>query len=483
MRMARAKDHWRHVYENSYRYKVTSIELNELRGIGKGTISFSGGITALCGLNGAGKTTILRAILGVLSKDPDELGLDDEIVNRLRGSNISASLFIDGKESGRTIAVSEENVSMEPQNSPIETVWIELFHQISQILDFYKQANFADLLEASGYREADNEELEDLSYIVGRHYESGEIYEIEHPQLDYVPYFTVSTGSADYGAEDMGMGEFAAFYIMWHLRRILKDSILLIEEPETFLAPKSQSALLDIVAKFSAKKRIWVIFTTHSPAILNRIPPEHIRFVARAAGDVRISTPSKQTDFLLPLGVPVSKKGVILVEDKAAEQLTRCWLGLFRPSLIQDYDIVWAGSTTSIQRLLKDIPFIKLSNWLEIIGLFDGDQRGKIQDDYKWPFSFLPTSEAPEHFLMKAAYSSQERLADLLGRDVDSISRALSLLDGVNHHDWLTILPDYVAVSFEQCVSALFTIWASEPTSLTMAEEAFEQFVQAIGAP
>ena len=94
-------------------------------------------------------------------------------------------------------------------------------------------------------------------------------------------YFEVTTEGVTYGSEMMGLGELALHLMLWHLERVEPQSIMLIEEPETHISPRSQQALLNVLARASARKKLWVIVTTHSAGIVARIPREHIRLVYR----------------------------------------------------------------------------------------------------------------------------------------------------------------------------------------------------------
>jgi hypothetical protein len=117
-----------------------------------------------------------------------------------------------------------------------------------------------------------------------------------------------------------------------------------MEEPESYLAPRSQEALLDVIAKIAADKRLWIILTTHSPSIIKNIPMEHIRLLSRVNESVEITTPTYDSEYLYSLGLKPNRLGVILVEDRCARELSKCWLGRFDPSILQEYEIVDIGS-------------------------------------------------------------------------------------------------------------------------------------------
>ena len=64
MRQAKVEDYWDRVKKNNYDIKIKELNLNGINGFGK--IEFTGGIFAICGLNGVGKSTIIAALKDVL---------------------------------------------------------------------------------------------------------------------------------------------------------------------------------------------------------------------------------------------------------------------------------------------------------------------------------------------------------------------------------------------------------------------------------
>ena len=86
--------------------KITKLSLRDFRGFGSLDLDLSPDATALVGVNGAGKTSILDAIaialaqlvLGILGRDPEDLPLEAKDV-RLGASTacVTLSAEIEGK--------------------------------------------------------------------------------------------------------------------------------------------------------------------------------------------------------------------------------------------------------------------------------------------------------------------------------------------------------------------------------------------------
>lgn len=475
MRTARVGDNWRNLYEKSYKFKLSKITYESLKGLGTGNIEFLGGITAICGGNGVGKSTLLNAISSVLSSE--RLTKFKSINVKLEGSQLIGEFFNAGSMTTRTVLVSSNVIDTDPETIDIESIWIDgSIHAPSMINAFSDMPNLNELLEAEEPREASSEERGLLSYIVGKDYQSCETFELELDSYGVIPYFKVISDGVEYGSEAMGLGEISVHYLLWNLYRIDKNSVVLMEEPESYLAPRSQEALLDVIAKIAADKRLWVILTTHSPSIMKNIPMEHVRLLSRVNESVEISTPTYGSEYLHSLGLKTNRLGVILVEDRCARELSKCWLGRFEPSILQEYEIIDIGSKDNIIYQIKGFPFV--GPWFKLFGLLDGDERNRtIVEKNNWNYSFLPGEEAPEILLRKIAKSNRSELAIASGRDIRMINTALHVLDGRDHHDWVVEFHREIGISYEQLIAYLFEISMKDQTFREMYDLAYQGFI------
>ena len=91
MRSSKAKDYWKTVYNRNYKNRILKINLNGLNSLSE--ISLSQGVVAICGLNGAGKSTVISAI-----KDVIGLSLTKQDSCRLNGYTIEGLVALQGEE-------------------------------------------------------------------------------------------------------------------------------------------------------------------------------------------------------------------------------------------------------------------------------------------------------------------------------------------------------------------------------------------------
>lgn len=469
MRSAKISDHWGKVYKRPYSFTIDRLDYKNLCGLGSGDIQFNGGITAICGANGVGKTTLLKALEGVINSN-SSLGF------KLEGSELKGYITNSGNTTEHSRSFANGQSSTDFQDTGSESVLIDIStHSSDMISEFATMTNLDELLEQYEEQIADYERLETLSFIIGKNYESCLTYEIDTGDME-IPYFRVKHGAITYGSETMGLGEISVHYILWQLNRISLNSVLLIEEPETFLAPRSQEALIDVLAKFSEQKGVWVILTTHSPTILKRIPIKHIRLLVRSNDRVLILVPRTELDYLYALGIPPNKTGIIFVEDHAAREFTKVWIGRFAPQLLQQLEIKDLQGEGPIRQVLSTLPLIK--NWIKVIGLFDGDLRGNDFTGLNWPYCFLPSNNPPEVLLRNATQEAISQNKSICGRDIHMLTIVLSSLEGKDSHDWFIEFSKGIGVSYEQLMEALFDLLMTDKEFVTMAEDSFSGLME-----
>ncbi len=68
----------------------------------------------------------------------------------------------------------------------------------------------------------------------------------------------------------------------------VRDSIILIDEPESSLHPNWQNRIAQIYQNFADKNNNQVILATHSPHIVSSVPKEQIRVLAKEGNTIRV---------------------------------------------------------------------------------------------------------------------------------------------------------------------------------------------------
>ena len=162
-----------------------------------------------------------------------------------------------------------------------------------QIQEFnIRQANIEELLEQNEEYELSPEQISDICYLTGKRYQSCKIWEFEDIEgIGIVPFFNVTIDEIEYDSRSMGRGEHFLFYLYWYINKCNSGTIVIIEEPETYISICSQIHFANYLGKQIAEKGIQAIVTTHSPYLLEHVKNSNIRIVSRMGNMAMITKP------------------------------------------------------------------------------------------------------------------------------------------------------------------------------------------------
>lgn len=205
----------------------------------------------------------------------------------------------------------------------------------------------------------------------------------------------------------------------------LKDALVLIDEVETGLHPYTQQQLMLELQRAALRQRLQIIVASHSPVVLDSVPPEARIFLDRDDGtaDVR-QLPAYRDIFQKALYGQSREQLSILCEDEVAEGALLGVLDYLQPRMELRHEDFIIGRDTGrdefpahMQMLAK---FGKLNDFLLVL---DGDSRHmekKIKDlagDYGKAVRplFLPGELPPEHWIWESLRKNIDHYAPVLG--------------------------------------------------------------------
>ncbi|MFW3338754.1 ATP-dependent nuclease [Aliarcobacter butzleri] len=461
MREAKIDDYWRESFRTKkYQYVFDTILIDGKYGFEE--IKINKGIFAICGLNGAGKSTIIsyiKDVIGIDKNEYDNLKISgttctakiENIGNLL--SNIDGQRLID--------SISDDNIGS----------FIE-YHDSLKVLNYLNQSNLDELLEQFESNDFTEEEIELIGYLVGKEYDSCILTVIDN-EIPY-PYFAVTTASLTYNSLSMGLGEHYLFYLFWKLKSINKADIVIIEEPETFVSIKSQERLMNFIAKLASKYGISFIITTHSPFILKKLESHNICVLSRFKDKTSVSYCSDKLSVLKTLGIEIATKGILFFEDKLALTFFNSLVSYTNINyLLEEYDTEIVKSESEITNRLK---FNYSENFkYKLIGVYDGDMKvnkKKLEETNKWPFIFLPGTNCLEKDFKRVVSNNIDNLEKIFNLEENSLVSILSDISGVEAHDWLYALSSKMKRDYNNLVNELAILWINEPgDNKTLYEE------------
>lgn len=467
IRTAKSVDFWRDAYRTEkYSYVLDELIFNGIYGIDK--IKFNKGIYAICGLNGAGKSTMISFLKDIMGVKLDEFD------KKKIASHVVSAKFSKPKKEYQNCDKCRVTDSLGVDSI---CAYVDYKSAIFNLNFFSTNKNLDELLEQYEDNVLPANEISELSYIIGKEYSSCTIIEVDDEILqssdcDVVqddnrasyPFFKVSCLGVEYDSISMGVGEHFLFYIYWLINKIEDEKILIIEEPETFISIKSQINLMNYLAKISSEKGISIVVSTHSPFILENIRQENVCVISRYGSSADITYPLVHEQSLSNLGLTLRKRGIMYFEDEVALLFAKTLL-MYSDAyfVMNDYNFEIAGCVAQITTRLK-FPISEAFEF-QIIGIYDGDSVSKVKKverEIKCKYLFLPCEVGVESVFKGILRTKSNEFSSSAGLPLGRVISTLAVIDGDESHDWLINFARRLGTSKEDVVRTIFKIWVAD---------------------
>ncbi|QJE96237.1 ATP-dependent nuclease [Luteolibacter luteus] len=475
MRDAKISDNWRNLSNRPDKFpRIYSIESRCFPNVPNEEIKFNGPISVIAGLNGVGKSTLLHCVALLLGWDQKQLC--DNFDFKTSGGTFSVKILEGDKVTDFSADLSNGNIDLPDLGCPA-VVWINTGADVPEIVrKFRRETNLEELLAQVSPVQYSTGDVELASAAVGKVYNSCEVYELEDFGMPFpVPYFRVTAHGVTYGTERMGLGEAAIHYIFWHLRRLQKRSIILLEEPESYISSRSQKYVIDLLAKDCLKKNCSALLTTHSPQIVSNVPVEWTIVLSRLGGSQYLIAESQES-LREMLGMPPvqRKSGLIIVEDECAKLLASEWFRRFSLDFLKSWKIVTHKSAGDILKAVREFP--NRQRYFKLVGLLDGNERGK-HDLTGLMVTYLPSILPPNVLFQNVIQKFSDRVATALGISHSTWVAKLSTMIALDHHDWFDKLIGWLSANHippTRVVEVAFDLWLESGGR----DEAEKQFIE-----
>ncbi len=215
------------------------------------------------------------------------------------------------------------------------------------------------------------------------------------------------------------------------LESIPSYSLVIIDEIEASLHPRAQRRLIHFLLWLARTKQLQVILSTHSPIVLDELPPEARIFVQRGAAGIDVIHGVSTALAINRMDMPGHFDVTIFVEDGRASVLAREILRKCKVDLGQ-VRILPAGSSEVVAVLgqmavTKRLPFA-------CVCVVDGDASASRN-----VVTIPGPSMAPEKAVFAGCKDSAiahlaARFSETDASVRDKLVRSMSLLD---HHLWI----------------------------------------------
>lgn len=460
MRMAAISDAWRDVLKtDKYPCRLLSIRAQGISGFkSEVNMEFNSAITAICGKNGVGKTTLIKFIYSAL-QNADVRSAH----SRFATSDFDAQIIKNNR-----ICSPEQT-----KQGGFNVYYLEPSRECTRIIEYLRSTdNTQELLEGVEYNQSFNEPKNKsaIENLVGKSYQSIIFYEITdsmpHEYGFSFPYFNVTLpNGSSYTNIDMGMGELACLYIAWFIYHYAEPtSLLFIEEPENFISAYSQLRLMDMIAEQSFSIKLWIVLSTHSEHILSKVGIENIRIISQYCLENRsaISHPKHVKKYLSALGLSSTTLGIYIVEDELAKFFLEYILDKLDPDMLTDFSVIQMRCDSNIEKIVKHYEPTP-SPTFEIIAVLDADQSAQIK-----PLSgkhiyvtALPSANklTPEQELWYVLDTHTVEIASLLDISAERLKDAVEDTRHGDHHDRYSNIAQACRKNTRDLVDAVLRIW------------------------
>jgi len=430
-------------------YFLEEVRILGLRGIKDIKVRFTYPVCVISGPNSCGKSTILFA-LACAYKVPNS-GPRDFVPStlfpdfRTRSTGIpsdnrnSASLefyYINAgqryqmKYSRGKSSWNRSYMGLAKGSQPERTVYLRTVANLSNPSEIRSVLQF-------GRHEVDKQEItSDLLIFAHR------ILPLKYRHLFKMTYgerdllYAEREDEPTYSEFHMSAGERAILRLSKDISN-LENALILIDEIEAGLHPFTQQQLMLELQRLALRKNLQIVVTSHSPVVLETVPPEGRIFLERSSDNVEIQPAYRDLIQKAFYGRAIDKLS-ILCEDDIAEAILRGVLDDFNLKFNFCHSDIEVGRDTGKDEFPHHVRAIANFRQLpDFIFVLDGDGHDKeaemrqIASQYGQPLNliFLPGTDYPENWVCDQIKQHISEYAEIFKINPEHFSSHIDSID------------------------------------------------------
>lgn len=402
-------------------------------------------ITAFCGLNGTGKSTLLQ-LAAAAYRDPQHAYYlkDFIVVGILDPAPCAPAATVEYRFWNNQRLTTPRTLSRKPNGGwsgyrrrfarPV------FFAGIGQYLPRIEHRDFvitkAGALVVSGVNAVTDKVKEWTLKVLSCRYD-----QIMTNTVTYTTGGAVRTGqvvsvqrqNVAYSEAHMGFGEGRTQFLITVLENLPDRSLVLIEEPETSLHPSAQYQLGQYFLDVVQRKRHQIMLTTHSEYFLVALPPQSRIYLKRVGDHIEVSAGLSAWQIRSLLAEGQVKALDVLVEDECSAAILRAALRITDPIFLEVVQTHTSGAWQNIATTMEMLNTVQLP----IAAVLDADQN---PDPTKNVFC-LPGAKLPPEKALFAEPAVKSHIHTTYGINLDDFSATVTHLD---HHGWFERLAERI---------------------------------------
>lgn len=431
---------------------LRSMRIQGFRGISDLAVTFEAPITALSGLNGAGKSTIAQLSVCGYRQPSTALGYKRYYVKDFFPVSVADPAPFEAN--ARVEYTYETNQPTSPQQVTVSRTAVEWSGYKRQPEGYVYYVGFTlyipkverrDLsvyrgsaIELRGKRTISEVARSHVAKILDQSYTDLSFQSIGHQKKE-VELGTATRHGRRYSENNMGFGEGRVLYMVDLMEAAPEQSLFVLEEPETSLHEMAQYRLAEYFLDVVNRRHHQIVLSTHSSTILEALPSESRKLLHRDGDGVTEYPGVSASRAKAILSGGHNRSLSVCVEDHFAKVVVTEMIRMHEPALLKSLVIEGVGDKQAVQSAVQLLQKLKKP----VIGIRDGD----VGPDTKRALYSLPGARPPEVEVFECA-AVKIYLMSHYGVDVDQIAIHHP---GLDHHN----LPDLIAAQAELGVDTL----------------------------
>lgn len=445
--------------------RLNWLEVKGLRGWNGQRLELTYPIIAIVGENGSGKSTLLQAAASVYrSQERRDTRFASDFFPDTAWDNVSNASVAFGYSQGGTHLNATIRKPTTRWLGNVERPLREIeYIDLSRIQPVAARVGYAKIAKSKHTEKSakafDVDQVARLSSVLGRTYAGARMALSTIDDRREVPI--ISKGNINYSGFHQGSGETTVAELLQ--AELPKYGLVLIDEIESSLHPRAQRRLIRDLADRCRDLELQIICTTHSPYILEELPPDARRYIMESDGAKKIVSGVSPQFALTQMDDESHPECDVYVEDDAAKVMMGEILAAHGKEFLLRCAITPCG-TISVGYALGQMVAAKRFRRPTCV-FVDGDSATATG------CHVLPGGDAPEHVVFQALKAKDwGNLWARLGRDVslvsDACANAMTLED---HHEWVRVAANKLMCGGEALWRAMCAEWARECLTPTEA--------------
>jgi len=413
-------------------------------------------MTLLVGLHGAGKTYLLNVLNELLpgwqvssSTPPAGYDFRDEFVGSFEmrlGSNGASS----------DVRLPLPRIEQVPQYAaPVADLDVTMVSGFSAVSELAMAAQEYPLRHegSATFSALDAAGTEAMGRILGHRYTDIQVADYDYDRM-FFPLIKGLRDDVPFTTWTLSGGEFWVVYLLWILRGASDKEVVLIDEPESYLAAPAHLPLAEEVARLAEKTQCQVVMATHSSSIIASMPPTMLRLVSSAPEGTRADRVSSGEAVLRALGRgPLPVTTIVYVEDALAGRIVREALIRFSGSEHGRFDVIASGGASEA---LGAARVTRRSPRLAACAVLDGDERTKGRPPGTL---FLPGEGTPEHEMLLAVENAADEFARIIGAAPAEVRTSVQAAQSIDHQRAFARMAGVLGLDEERLLTKLIDWW------------------------